>query len=69
MAIFQRTLTAAVAAAALTGVFTASAWAQAEPQLPAAPVTAATFPFSSIAISMFSFSVRWSWLEIASHQV
>lgn len=41
MAIFQRTLTAAVAAAALTGVFTASAWAQAEPQLPAAPVTAA----------------------------
>ncbi len=41
MAIFQRTLTAAVAAAALTGVFTASAWAQAEPQLPATPVTAA----------------------------
>ena len=41
MAIFQRTLTAAVAAAALTGVFTASAWAQAEPQLPATPVAAA----------------------------
>lgn len=40
MAIFQRTLTAAVAAAALTGVFTASAWAQAEPQLPNTQVTA-----------------------------
>lgn len=40
MAIFQRTLTAAIAATALAGSLALPAWAQAEPQLPSTQVTA-----------------------------